>query len=64
MTHFKRVVYVAKIVQHIYINMLQKNIYLYYIEPSLCREAHSEKSFRNIIKSNRNEIVFTITRLI
>ena len=25
---------------------------------------HTEKSFRNIIKSNRNQIVFTIFRLI
>ena len=27
-------------------------------------QAHTEKSFRNLIKSNRNQIVFTIFRLI
>ena len=30
----------------------------------MCMYVHTEKSFRNLIKSKRNQIVFTIFRLI
>ena len=35
-----------------------------YLGDSLIHSLHTEKSFRNLIKSNRNQIVFTIFRLI
>ena len=48
----------------IHMLILLKHLSKIYILVSMSSWVHTEKSFRNLIKSNRNQIVFTIFRFI